>query len=247
MSCSSTTKPNLILCGYTCAGKTTASQYLTHRFGYLHVEASDFVHLSYLQRPGYEGPVASGDWARAGLWRRSPLSPPRRLLNTLRKTQAAPIVVSGFRSPEEIDFLRRPLSLLGKNFETLFIEADEECRFERLRARMRPGDDISLDDFRRRDLRRRQIGSSTRIGFSQSVTTNAQRRDAQGISWVMSIVWLARGCSGRDRRSRRPWLMRCASLSASGLKDAILIALLAVWQADESASVLHNNSDRRPN
>jgi inosine/xanthosine triphosphate pyrophosphatase family protein len=60
-------KPNLILCGHTCAGKTTASQHLARRFGYLHIEASDFMYLSYFYRHGYQGPAAIGDFAEQAL------------------------------------------------------------------------------------------------------------------------------------------------------------------------------------
>jgi inosine/xanthosine triphosphate pyrophosphatase family protein len=42
--------PLLIVCGFTCAGKTTISQYLLKAHGYRHIEASDFMYLNFYLR-----------------------------------------------------------------------------------------------------------------------------------------------------------------------------------------------------
>ena len=60
-------RTNLILCGYTCSGKTTASQHLARRFGYLHIEASDFMHLSYYYRHGFRSVTTIDDFAESAL------------------------------------------------------------------------------------------------------------------------------------------------------------------------------------
>jgi dephospho-CoA kinase len=219
-------KPNLILCGYTCAGKSTASQHLARNFGYLHIEASDFMHLSYLQRHGYKGPVAIGDFAEQALAQK-PAIAAAKVAEYVQKNSAAPIVVSGFRSSEEIDFLRRAV---GKGFETLFIEANEGIRFERLRARMRPGDEISLEDFRRRDLQQQRMGLEN-IRSSQSVTT---LRNEGTVKAYLARVGRKVGRLERDEIDVRAALDIAARVTDIRIEGAILIALLAVWASNEA-------------
>lgn len=56
-----------IVCGPTCAGKTTLAEYLADRYGYFHIEASDFMYLSYYQRHGVTSKIAIGDFAEQAL------------------------------------------------------------------------------------------------------------------------------------------------------------------------------------
>jgi dephospho-CoA kinase/inosine/xanthosine triphosphate pyrophosphatase family protein len=222
-------KSNLILCGYTCAGKTTASQHLARRFGYLHIEASDFMYLNYLYRHGYSGQVAVGDFAEQALGQK-PTIAAEKVAEYIGENPSAPVVVSGFRSPEEIDFLRRTLSPQGKNFDTLFIEADEEARFQRLRGRMRPGDDISLQDFRRRDLQQQRMGLEG-IRLSRSVTT---LRNGGTLRAYLASVDRTVGAHNPEEIDIRVALAAAARITDIRIEGAILIALLAVWSPDEA-------------
>src|SRR6202030_915461 len=139
-------------------------------------------------------------------------------------------VVSGFRSPEEIDFLRRTFSPQGRNFVTLFIEADEDARFQRLRARMRPGDDISLEDFRCRDLQQRRMGLEE-IRLLPSVAT--LRNDGTPEAYLTNLERSV-GARNPEEIDIRTALTAAASITDIRIEGAILIALLAVWRADET-------------
>lgn len=150
-------KPNLILCGYTCAGKTVASQHLARSYGYLHVEASDFMHLSYLYRHGFPGPVAIGDFAEQALMEKPDIAA-EKIADYISEYLSSPIVISGFRAPEEIESLSSNLANQGKLFEKVFVESDQQTRFERLRARMRPGDVVDLEAFQERDQQQKRMG-----------------------------------------------------------------------------------------
>ncbi|MEO6718606.1 MAG: non-canonical purine NTP pyrophosphatase [Novosphingobium sp.] len=126
-------KPNILLCGYTCAGKTTASQYLARRYGYLHVEASDFMHLSYYYRHGFRGGTPIGDFAEYALAEK-PTIAAERATEYMLDNLAEPLVISGFCAPEEVIFLNSIMRVHGKEFTQHFVEADEASRFARLRA-----------------------------------------------------------------------------------------------------------------
>jgi dephospho-CoA kinase/inosine/xanthosine triphosphate pyrophosphatase family protein len=220
---------NLILCGHTCAGKTTASQHLARRFGYLHIEASDFMHLSYLHRHGYKGPVAIGDFAEEALTQKPEIAA-EKIVEYVEENLAGPIVISGFRSPDEIDFLSRTLSSFGKHFETVFIDADESVRFERLRARMRPGDDISLEYFRYRDLQQQRMGLEN-IRLSKSATMVRNNGDLE--SYLVRVDQSV-GESNAEEIDIRAALTYAPLVGDIRIEGAILIALLSVWSADET-------------
>jgi inosine/xanthosine triphosphate pyrophosphatase family protein len=129
-------KPNIILCGYTCSGKTTAGQYLARRFGYMHIEASDFMHLAYYYRHGYRGPTAIGDFAESALAQK-PTIASEKVVDYMLDHLSEPIVISGFRAPAEIESLENAMRFHGKKFVRRFRRADETIRFTRLRSRAR--------------------------------------------------------------------------------------------------------------
>jgi inosine/xanthosine triphosphate pyrophosphatase family protein/dephospho-CoA kinase len=150
-------KPNIILCGYTCSGKTTASQHLARRFGYMHIEASDFMHLAYYYRHGYRGPTAIGDFAESALAQK-PTIASEKVVEYILDHLGEPIVISGFRAPAEIESLENAMTFYGKKFVRRFVRADETIRFARARSRARPGDALTIEQFRARDLQQRRIG-----------------------------------------------------------------------------------------
>jgi dephospho-CoA kinase len=222
-------RPNLILCGYTCAGKTTASQHLALGFGYLHIEASDFMHLGYLQRHGFRKSVSISDFAEQAL-EQKPAIAAEKVADHIEENSAAPVVVSGFRSPEEVWYLKRRLSLRGKEFKTVFIDAPEQIRFERLRKRMRPGDNISLADFCLRDRQQDRMGLGRILSSSStSVVTNRETL-SEFLQKVDRVIEAPRP----EDLDVEEALLLVRTLKDIKLEDAILLALLAVWRPDET-------------
>ena len=137
--------------------KTTASQHLTRVFGYLHVEASDFMHLSYYYRHGYRGLTTIGDFAESALVQK-PTIAAEKIVEYLINNLDAAIVVSGFRAPEEVKFFEVEMAVFGKRFSSWFVIAEENARFERMQARARPGDSLTIGQFRARDLQQARMG-----------------------------------------------------------------------------------------
>lgn len=222
-------KPTILLCGYTCSGKTAASQHLARKFGYLHVEASDFMHLSYYYRHGYRGATPIGDFAESAL-AQQPTIAAEKVVEYAREHVLEPIVISGFRAPAEIEYLQAELKMLGKSFELRFVEAEEEERFARMRARARPGDNLTIDQFRARDDQQRRMGlDDIRSLAGMLPLSNHGTLDAYFES-VDQIVGNVQG-NAIDIASG---LASGALLAEVGLQDAILIALLSVWQNDET-------------
>jgi len=222
-------RPNLILCGYTCSGKTTASQRLARRFGYLHIEASDFMHLSYYYRHGSRSVTPIGDFAESALAQK-PTIAAERVVDYMMDHLAEPIVISGFRAPEEIEFIENAMKIHGKIFDPYFITADEEIRFERLRRRARPGDNLMIEEFRARDLQQKRMGIES-IEKSPRVFP-IMNEDTLDV-YLERIDRLA-GPSGGEDIDIEVGLAKVASITEVGLQDAILVALLDLWQGDEA-------------
>lgn len=222
-------RPNIILCGYTCAGKTTASQYLTRAFGYLHVEASDFMYLSYYYRHGFQGILSIGDFAESALGQK-PTIAAEKVAEYILENLAEPIVISGFRAPQEIIYLEKEMALRGKYFTRRFVVADEQVRFERLRARARPGDNLTIGEFRARDHQQQRMGLEL---IKQSPDVLILDNDSSMQTYFGSINHLI-GSESKDEINIEASLASLASISDVGLQDAILIALLSVWKDDET-------------
>lgn len=222
-------KPTILLCGYTCSGKTTASQHLARQFGYLHVEASDFMHLSYYYRHGYRGPTPIGDFAESAL-AQQPTIAAEKVVDYVRGHLLEPTIISGFRAPAEIAYLEAELKMLGKSFEMRFVEAEEATRFARLQARARPGDNLTIDQFRSRDDQQRRMGLDDIRWLTGMLPLSNHGSLNAYLESVDQIV-------GKDRGNAidiASGLASIASIAEVGLQDAILVALLSVWQDDES-------------
>ncbi|MFA6155884.1 non-canonical purine NTP pyrophosphatase [Mesorhizobium sp.] len=222
-------KPNIILSGYTCSGKTTASQYLSRSFGYLHVEASDFMHLSYYYRHGYRGPLSIGDFAENALAQK-PTIAAEKVVEYILDNLPYPVVISGFRAQPEVVFLEQEMASRGKHFLKLFVDADEQVRFERLRARARPGDNLSIDEFRARDAQQLRMGLEN---IRQSAEVLSIDNNASLRSYFDRINLLVGG-ENEDKIDIDSSLTAVSKISEVGLADAILVALLSVWKDDES-------------
>jgi inosine/xanthosine triphosphate pyrophosphatase family protein/dephospho-CoA kinase len=222
-------KANLILCGYTCSGKTTASQHLARRFGYLHIEASDFMHLSYYYRHGFRSVTTIGDFAESAL-AQQPAIAAEKVVEYILNHLAEPIVISGFRAPEEIEFLEGAMKVQGKTFARRFIKAKEGIRFARLQARARPGDNLTIEQFRARDLQQTRMGLE---GIERSPRMAALENEDSLDAYLGRVDAVAGETGGRDIDIALGF-ESLARVREIGLEDAILVALLGVWRNDET-------------
>lgn len=128
-------EPLFIICGPSCAGKTTLAEYLAGKFGYYHIEASDFMYLSYYQRHGVNSTVKIGDFAEQAL-QDQPEIVAQQILQNIQENKANLVVVTGFRSPLEIDWFQNYFTG-GHPILVCFVTADADIRFERTVSRNR--------------------------------------------------------------------------------------------------------------
>jgi dephospho-CoA kinase/inosine/xanthosine triphosphate pyrophosphatase family protein len=220
---------DLILSGFTCAGKTTASQHLARQFGYLHVEASDFMYLNYYYRHGYSGDISIADFAEDALAQKPEIAA-EKIAEYIADNGGSPVVVSGFRSSQEVGYLKDAMAALGKTLNVVFVDSDEATRYKRLSSRKRPGDDISLEDFRRRDEQQRRMGLEQIAAASDATIL---KNDVSLPEYLEAIDRLV-GPNLPDDIVVASALAQLVEVREVKLEDAILIALLGAWTNDEN-------------
>ena len=219
---------NLILCGYTCAGKTTASQLLARRFGYLHIEASDFMYLSFFMRHGYRSDISIGEFAEQALSQRPSIAA-SQIVTYLEENLALPVVISGFRSLKEVEHLTKRLEYARKMFRLVFVEAGIRQRFDRLVARGRPGDDISYEKFSSRDEQQERMGlGELRNNAIAEVWTNEGSLESWKALVEASVV-----VENAIPLEIDAAIKMVAERSIVRLEDGILVTLLNEWNDDE--------------
>jgi dephospho-CoA kinase/inosine/xanthosine triphosphate pyrophosphatase family protein len=138
--------PSFVVCGPSCAGKTVLAEHLVNKYGYYHIEASDFMHREFYSKHGTKSEVSIHEFASRAL-KDDPQIVSRQIINHLEEIQSQNVIISGFRSPLEIE----PLRTSKSQYEFCYIKADQKIRFERNRARARNDAAKDEESFKRRD------------------------------------------------------------------------------------------------
>lgn len=213
-----------IISGPTCAGKTTLAEFLTENFGYYHIEASDFMHVSFYKRHGIQSSFKIGDFAQQALLEQ-PEIVADQILKNIRKLPELPIVITGFRSIKEIQWFQDNYS--GKyQIEVLFISAEQKTRFKRSQLRNRIGESTSLDDFLKRDRQQADMGiSELSINYlNQTIENNSNVENYFETFRLKYRDYLKDFRSGSSKVNLKPKFK---------LEDIILLTLNKYWDTKE--------------
>jgi adenylate kinase family enzyme/inosine/xanthosine triphosphate pyrophosphatase family protein len=151
--------PMYIICGPTCAGKSTIGKYLLENFNYYHIEASDFMSLKYFETNGTKFSVEKNVFA-AELLKVEPLIV---VENTLKFIQSKKIysslVVTGFRTSDEVLKFQKIFS--HQDVKVIYITADFEIRFNRWTKRQRDNTKYTKEKFVEINKLQEKMGLST--------------------------------------------------------------------------------------
>ncbi|WP_159880396.1 non-canonical purine NTP pyrophosphatase [Aquitalea denitrificans] len=143
-----------VICGPSCAGKTTLAQWLTDENHIPHIEASDFMYKAFWERHGLRSSVKIGDFAESALKTEKDIVSGQIAKHILEKEYPISII-TGFRSPDEIKILE---SSLGSSYhiKTIYLEAEYTIRLER--ALLRSRDNVDELKFQYRDSQEERMG-----------------------------------------------------------------------------------------
>lgn len=148
--------PLFVICGPSCAGKTTLAEHLADSYGYYHIEASDFMYRSYYQRHGVSSKVPIGDFAEQAL-KDQPEIVAEQVLEDIRSSQPLAAVVTGFRSPEELDWFQEYYDG-HQPIISVYIDAQPSIRFQRSLLRGRETSPETRGRFDKRDSQQLAMG-----------------------------------------------------------------------------------------
>lgn len=124
-----------VICGPTCAGKTTLAEWLDDHYGLTHIEASDFMRKAYWERHGLSSNTEIGDFAELAL-KTEPQIVAQPIASFIRERGHRAYVVTGFRSVSEIQILKDLLNA-NERIAVIYLTAEYETRFQRARERNR--------------------------------------------------------------------------------------------------------------
>ena len=207
--------PVLLICGYSCAGKSTLATWLSSKFGFLHLEASDYMWRAYWERHGTKSNIKIGEFAVAAL-KVEPWIAAAPIGHDLNAFGYSAAVVTGFRSPSEA----RELALvLGeeRKVQILFVDAEFDTRLVRAARRGREPTDIS--SLRVRDYQERGMGLECIKKTSAVVVHNNYVRKESYFHVVQKAVkYEIEVLTGATQYADAP--------SVGGLEKYILLALL---------------------
>lgn len=148
--------PVFLVCGLPCAGKTTIGKYLAEKCNYYHIEASDFMYLSFYQHHGVDSVVHVADFAEEAL-KETPNIVVAQIIEYLREIGDIPVIITGFRSPKEIEFFTQRYDGPYR-VEAVYIEADYDKRYDRCLKRCRDEKSLSKKEFLHRDRQQLDMG-----------------------------------------------------------------------------------------
>lgn len=213
-----------IVCGPSCAGKTTLAEYLADRYGYYHIEASDFMYLSYYQRHGVAPTGAIGDFAEQAL-REQPEIVAEQVLRNIQLHEPMPVIITGFRSRAEVDWFCHYYA--GKySIEVVYIVADQATRYSRSLLRCRDGEADGWEDFVLRDTQQAAMGLAE---LEKNLTSNRVENNGSLEQYFSSFE------TRYAQQLRQTHNVDSAQgLMLSGkLEESILVALAEKWQSRE--------------
>jgi adenylate kinase family enzyme/inosine/xanthosine triphosphate pyrophosphatase family protein len=143
-----------VICGATCAGKTTTAAWLTDTYSIPHLEASDFMYCAFWVRHGLRSSIKIGDFAAAALLTQPDIVA-TPIADHILTTKYNSVIVTGFRSNKEIDIFKNILHHTLK-VEVIFLEAEYEIRLNRAIKRNR--DEITPIKFEIRNKQEEDMG-----------------------------------------------------------------------------------------
>lgn len=218
---------SFVICGKTCAGKSTIGRYLADEYGYYHIEASEFMTQKLLDTHGSASNVDKHEFA-AKMLQAEPLFVVKKLVDYLHDHEINDkFVITGFRTEEEVGAFFKTFT--ANKLYLIYVKSDYEERFRRWKLRQRDCEQYSEERFKEIDTIQEEMGVGS----------------IENMKGVMTLDNSVDGLSHYFRAFRKQFLHEAErdvikinvnairSISIS-LEKAILVTLAIECQKDES-------------
>lgn len=235
------TAPVYVVVGSTCSGKTTFAEYAERQFGSQYIEASSVVRML-VRKHGITG---ANDFERAEELLRvyGKAIVAETILSDFDSVQDRAIVISGFRTIEELDTIRAART----NIKVVLIKASDKIRYARLLARNRDSNAKTFDAFKRIDSQQRTFGLLPIIeAFADYAIINEGTRD----EYYDAIDGLVTGISRqtvlvepRPLRRENSQLYRCLAVLAEN-RQPMTCAEIGAQSGATGDPIRHNNVNK---
>ena len=211
-------KERFIVCGPTCAGKSTMGQYLLDKYGYYHLEASDFMSLCYYETCGTTFKIDKNLFA-AKLLKINPIVVVQRLCRYMQVHKIYNhFVITGFRNKEEIYTFIQLCPVEHSNI--FYIDAEYQRRYKRWINRRRDNIEYSENEFMNINTIQQEMGVNdiAQIDSIQVISNNSNDVN-EYYNDINSIF-------KKDKMALPFNLISVKDVTKIGLENAILIALM---------------------
>lgn len=220
---------SFVVVGRTCAGKTTIGKYLVEKYGYYHIEASEFMTQRLLETQGTMSGIDKHKFASEVL-KVDALFVVKRLTDFLHENGIFDrFVITGFRTPAEVEAFRK--SFHGGRVNYIFISSKYEERCKRWMRRHREVDYYTENRFKDIDgvQERMGVGDISEMSgillFDNSIDGLPYFYKRFRSKFLQGIVQEPIRINKNELRNR-----------SITLEKAILITLLIEYQKDEKRS-----------
>ncbi len=137
--------PLYVICGSTCAGKSTIGRFMLEKYNYYHIEASDFMTIKYLETHGNKSNIDKHLFALE-LLKIDPLFVVQRVVDFLKmKSIHDDFIITGFRTTNEVLELKKIFN--SSNVKLIYVNSDYSIRYERWVNRKRDSGNYSKERF----------------------------------------------------------------------------------------------------
>lgn len=148
--------PLYVVCGPTCAGKSTIGKLLLEEYDYYHIEASDFMSLKYFETHGTKFIVDKNIYA-AELLKINPLIVVESTINYIQSKKLFDnFIVTGFRTSNEVSSFIKVFSM--QDIKLIYIDAELQTRYSRWVNRQRDSVEYTLEKFVRINSLQEEMG-----------------------------------------------------------------------------------------
>lgn len=206
--------PTFILCGPTCTGKTTLAEHLSQSYGFVHIEASDFMHLEFYQRHGTQSSLKLVDFAQKAL-EDMPEIVAAQVIAYAQKSSSGPLVISGFRNIKEINWFNE--HYLKSPVIPVYIKTNFKTRLDRCKKRARDDHKGEVQDFKETDEKQYGMGLRELEKKLDKVITNDLDKNELYNQFTTLF--------SKDIKNLPPYLVK-QRIKALTLQELILLSLL---------------------
>lgn len=218
---------SFVVCGRTCAGKSTIGKYLVDEFGYYHIEASEFMTHKLLETHGSKSNIDKHLFASKVL-EVEPLFVVNKLIDYLQEHEIYDkFVITGFRTKNEVDVFFK--AMYDDMLHLVYINSNFEERFKRWRLRRREVDSYSENRFREIDTIQDDMGVGEIEGMPGVKTID---NNTDGLKWFFKS-FRKQFLNESNRYAIRFEEKELKTMKIS-LEKAILITLAIEYRKDES-------------